>query len=67
MFNYEPLWNTMKEKGITTYALIKRYNINPRTINHLKHNKSISMYTLERLCLILKCQASDVVIITEDE
>lgn len=67
MFSYEPLWNTMKEKGITTYALIKRYNINPRTINHLKHNKSISMYTLERLCLILKCQASDVVIITEDE
>ena len=67
MFSYEPLWNTMKEKGITTYALFKRYNINPRTINHLKHNKSISMYTLERLCLILKCQASDVVIITEDE
>lgn len=61
MINYQPLWDTMKEKNVTTYILIKDYNINPRTINNLKHNKSITMDTLERLCSILKCTPNDIV------
>lgn len=44
----------MEQKGITTYALINRYGINPRTIHNLKHNKSITMFTLEKLCMILE-------------
>ena len=51
----------MEQKGITTYALINRYGINPRTIHNLKHNKSITMFTLEKLCLILDCQADEIV------
>lgn len=61
MISYEPLWKTMEQKGITTYALINRYGINPRTIHNLKHNKSITMFTLEKLCMILKCQADEIV------
>ena len=61
MINYDPLWKTMEDRGITTYTLIHQYNINPRTINHLKHNKSITMFTLERLCQILDCQAESIV------
>ncbi len=61
MINYTPLWNTMKEKGVTTYTLINKYNINPRTINNLKHNKSITMDTLEKICTILECSPNDVV------
>jgi len=61
VFSYEPLWKTMEEKGITTYTLINTYGINPRTVNNLKHNKSITMYTLERLCQILNCQAESVI------
>lgn len=61
MISYEPLWKTMEQKGITTYALINRYGINPRTIHNLKHNKSITMFTLEKLCMILECQADRIV------
>ena len=61
MLSYEPLWNTMKNRNITTYTLINTYSINPRTINNLKHNKSITMYTLERLCQILHCKPNDVI------
>lgn len=61
MISYAPLWDTMKERGITTYTLITKHNINPRTINNLKHNKSITMDTLEKLCLILDCSPNDVV------
>ncbi|MBR7178393.1 MAG: helix-turn-helix domain-containing protein [Oscillospiraceae bacterium] len=61
MISYEPLWKTMEQKGITTYVLINRYGINPRTIHNLKHNKSITMFTLEKLCAILECQADEIV------
>ena len=61
MVSYEPLWATMKRKNITTYTLIAKHDINPRTINNLRHNKSITMYTLERLCEILECEPNDIV------
>ncbi len=61
MISYAPLWKTMEERGITTYALIHKYEINPRTIHHLKHNLSITMYTMEKLCRILNCQSNDIV------
>lgn len=61
MLSYKPLWATMEEKGITTYTLISKHGINPRTINNLKHDKSITMYTLERLCKILDCKPNDII------
>lgn len=61
MISYAPLWKTMEEKGISTYALINRYGISSRTISNLRHNKSITMYTMERLCKILHCQAESIV------
>lgn len=61
VINYEPLWKTMEQCGETTYTLIHKHGINSRTINNLKHNQSITMYTLERLCQILNCQAECVV------
>lgn len=61
MISYRPLWNTMKARNITTYTLIQKYNINPRTINNLKHNKGINTDTLERLCKILECTPNDVI------
>lgn len=67
MISYEPLWKTMEEQGITTYTLITKHHINPRTINNLKHNRSITMFTLEKLCQILRCQAEGIVKFTEME
>ncbi len=61
MVNYEPLWSTMKEKNISTYTLIHKYNINPRTINNLKHNKGITVDTLEKLCRVLQCTPNDII------
>ena len=61
MVDYSPLWQTMKEKNITTYALINKHGINTRTINNLKHNKGITVDTLEKLCKILNCQPNDII------
>ena len=27
MISYDKLWQTMKEKGVTQYTLIKKYNV----------------------------------------
>ena len=66
MISYAPLWNTMEKQGQTTYTLINKYGISARTVHNLKHNKSITMYTLERLCAILNCQAEDIVLFLPD-
>ena len=66
MLSYAPLWKTMESKHITTYTLIAKYGINPRTINNLKHDKGITMYTLERLCKILDCTPNDIVQFLDD-
>lgn len=66
MISYAPLWKTMQQRGETTYTLINKHGINPRTINNLKHNKSITMFTLERLCQILDCQAESIVVFSTD-
>lgn len=60
MVSYAPLWRTMGEREESTYTLITKYGINPRTINNLKHNRGITVYTLEKLCDILHCTPNDV-------
>lgn len=61
MVSYENLWLTMKKREITTYALIHKHGFNPRTIHNLKHNKGITVDTLERLCKILNCTPNDII------
>lgn len=51
----------MENKGITTYTLINKFEINPRTVNNLKHNNGITVFTLERLCAILDCTPNDII------
>ena len=67
MIVFDKLWETMKAKGITTYMLINHYGINPRTVHNLKHNKSITLYTMENLCKILNCQAEGIVVFEEEK
>lgn len=64
MIRYDPLWQTMKQKGITQYALIQA-GLDRRTLDWLKKNKNITMLTLEKLCDILDCTPNDIVRFTK--
>ena len=66
MISYEPLWQTMKRKGITTYTLIYKEGFSAYTITCLRKNKSITMLTLEKLCAALDCTPNDVVKFVEE-
>ena len=64
---YDPLWETMRQKGITTYTLIKNYSFSRGTLDSLKHNRNISTATLNDLCKILSCNVEDVLRYVPDE
>lgn len=66
VISYKPLWKTMEKQNETTYTLIHHHGINPRTIYNLKHNGSITMYTLERLCQILNCTPNEIVLFEKE-
>lgn len=67
MITFEPLWNTMKEKGISQYKLIKEYKISTGQLDRLRKNGNVSTYTLNQLCKILECKLEDIATYTEDE
>ena len=57
----------MKEKGISQYALIKKYNVSPGQITRLKRNESVSTHTIEMFCRILNCEVGDIMKYIRDE
>ena len=66
IISYEPLWETMRRKGITTYALIKNYSFSRGTLDSLKQGRNISTSTLNDLCRILDCRVEDVLVYSPD-
>ncbi len=66
MISYEPLYKTLKEKGISTYKLINEYGISRSLLDRLKHNRPISTVTLNDLCNILHCKVENVLIFIDD-
>ena len=60
MIDFTPLWETMKSKNISQYKLMQ-LGIDNRTLDSLRHNRNITLITLERLCSILECSPNDIV------
>ncbi len=60
MIVYDKLWSTMKQKNISQYALIKKYNISTGQLDRLRKNGNVSTHTLDVLCDILECDLSDI-------
>ena len=60
MITYEPFYETLKKKNITTYKLVNKYNISRSLLDRLKHNKPISTVTVDDLCRILDCRVEDI-------
>lgn len=60
MISYERLWNTMRAKGVSQYALIHFHGVSPAQITRLKRNESVSTHTIEMFCRILNCRVEDV-------
>ena len=60
MISYTPLWETLKGKGISQYQLLQ-LGVDKHTLQNLRDNKSITMNTLESLCVILNCKPNEII------
>ncbi len=61
MVSYDKLWITMKEKGISQYALIKEHGISSGLLDRLRKNLDTSTHSLSLLCSILNCRIEDII------
>ena len=68
MISYDPLWDTLQKRGISIYKLINTYHISRGTIDNLKHNRSITMASLNQLMEKLEIyDISEVISYTPDD
>ena len=61
LISYKPFWKTLKEKKVTTYTLINKYNISSATIDRMKKGNGISTMKIDDFCRILQCGVSDII------
>lgn len=60
MIVYDPLWETMKQRKVSQYRLIKSYGFSSGQISRLRKNMYVSTHTIGVLCTILNCSISDI-------
>ena len=65
MMSYEPLFRTMKEKGLNSYQL-QKMGFNRATYHSIKAGKSVSTNTIAHLCKLLQCRVEDVIEYIDD-
>lgn len=56
----------MQEKGIKKFDLRTKYKINPKTVDSLVNNRSVTVDTIMQLCEILDCQPGDLLEYVKD-
>lgn len=66
MIVYNNFWNTLKEKGVSQYTLIKDYNISASLFTRMRANQGISTNSINTLCNILDCQVEDILTFLPD-
>ena len=60
MIDYTPFWKTLERSEENWYTLTKRHHVSDSTLHRLKHNKDISMKTVNDLCRILNCDIENI-------
>jgi DNA-binding Xre family transcriptional regulator len=67
MIRFDKLWETMKQRNVTTYQLREQCGIDSKTIRRLKANDNIETKTLNKLCSVLNCRLEDIAEYVADE
>lgn len=67
MIVFDKLWNIMQIKGISTYVLREKCDIDSKTIRRLKANENVETKTLNKLCKSLNCKLEDIAEYIDDQ
>ena len=60
MITFEKLFETMRQKNVSTYWLREQCGLDSKTIRRLKANENIETKTLNKLCAVLDCRIEDI-------
>ncbi len=60
MIVYDKLWETLRKKGVSQYALIHRHAFSTGQLDRLRKNENVSTHTLNALCRVLQCDLCDI-------
>ena len=64
--SYQPLWNTLKERGMRKEDLRLAACLTTNMIANMGKGKNISMETLVRICEALNCGIMNVIKLEQD-
>ncbi len=64
--SYQPLWNTLKERGMRKEDLRLAAGLSTNMIANMGKGKNISMETLVRICEALNCGIMNVIKLEQD-
>ena len=64
--SYQPLWNTLKERGMRKEDLRLAAGLTTNVIANMGKGKNISMETLVRICEALNCGIMNVIKLEQD-
>ena len=67
MIKYDPLWNTLKKKGISQYSLITDYGVDKAQLHRLRNNMVVKTIIINKLCNILDCNVEDIMTFIPDD
>lgn len=66
MISFEPLWRTLKEKGLKKGGLQKSAQLSSATFAKMAKNESVTLDVIDRVCRELKVSINQVVTIADD-
>ncbi|MEF9960887.1 MAG: helix-turn-helix transcriptional regulator, partial [Niameybacter sp.] len=61
MIDYERLFILLLKNKMAKIDLYRKVGINPKTINRLVNNQSVTVETLEKICLYFNCKIEDII------
>lgn len=62
MFRYKKdIMKALKEKGFTSTRMRREKIMSEATMQNIRKGKSITLETINTICIILRCQPSDII------
>lgn len=58
--SYEKLWNLLSERNMKRKDLMALSGVSQSSITKLGHNENVQTEVLERICIALNCDLSDI-------
>lgn len=66
MVTYDKLWKLLIDKKMTKTELRENVGFSTNTLSKLSKNESVTVATLEKICLYLDCKIEDIIEIKKE-